>query len=124
MLGTPLSFSIIISKDKSHLYQSFSNDAEYLYQTNDAEFNLGKTSLQCGRRNNALKLWTLWKSVSSEGLEKIVNHQFYWANVARLTSKSNPSLIYIVLTIPYLCVSIIRISLLISYVPNFMNMPR
>jgi sulfinoalanine decarboxylase/sulfinoalanine decarboxylase/aspartate 1-decarboxylase len=83
MLGTPLTCSIIVTKDKSNLYKSFSNEAEYLYQTDSDDFNLGKTSLQCGRRNDALKLWTLWKSVGSKGLEKIVNHQFHLAEIAR-----------------------------------------
>nr|WP_321226693.1 aminotransferase class V-fold PLP-dependent enzyme [uncultured Psychroserpens sp.] len=83
MLGTPLGCSIIVTKDKKHLYQSFSNEAEYLYQTNDDDFNLGKTSLQCGRRNDALKLWTLWKSVGNNGLKAIVDHQFNLAQIAR-----------------------------------------
>ncbi|MFT4610887.1 MAG: sulfinoalanine decarboxylase [Glaciecola sp.] len=83
MLGTPLSCSIIVAKDKKHLNQSFSNDAEYLYQTDDDEFNLGKTSLQCGRRNDALKFWTLWKSVGSNGLKTIVDHQFNLAQISR-----------------------------------------
>ncbi len=83
MLGTPLSCSIILAQNKDHLYHSFSNDASYLYQTDHDEFNLGKTSLQCGRRNDALKFWTLWKSVGSEGLEEIVDHQFLLADVAR-----------------------------------------
>jgi sulfinoalanine decarboxylase len=78
-----LTCSIIVTQDKKHLYQSFSSDAEYLYQTADDEFNLGKTSLQCGRRNDALKLWTLWKSVGSKGLEQIVDKQFKMADVAR-----------------------------------------
>ncbi|MBR9846891.1 MAG: PLP-dependent decarboxylase [Algicola sp.] len=90
MLGTPLGCSIIVTKDKKQLYESFSNDADYLYQTDDDAYNLGKTSLQCGRRNDALKLWTLWKSVGNNGLEKIVNHQFYLADVARTYIKANP----------------------------------
>ena len=77
MLGAPLTCSIIVVKDKKHLYQSFSNDAEYLYQTANDDFNLGKTSFQCGRRNDALKIWTLWKSVGSSGLENIVDHTLY-----------------------------------------------
>ena len=83
MLGAPLTCSIIVTQNKKHLYQSFSNEADYLYQTADDDYNLGKTSLQCGRRNDALKIWTLWKSVGSKGLENIVDHQFYLADVAR-----------------------------------------
>ncbi|MEL7531725.1 MAG: aminotransferase class V-fold PLP-dependent enzyme [Bacteroidota bacterium] len=89
MIGTPLSCSIIVVKDKKHLYDSFSNDANYLYQTDHDEFNLGKTSLQCGRRNDALKFWTLWKSVGTSGLEKIVDHQFALADTARDYVRSN-----------------------------------
>jgi len=90
MLGAPLTCSMIVTQDKKHLYQSFSNDAEYLYQTADDDFNLGKTSLQCGRRNEALKIWTLWKSVGRKGLENIVNRQFYLADVARNYIKQHP----------------------------------
>lgn len=89
MIGTPLTCSLIFVKDKKHLYDSFSNDAEYLYQTDHDEFNLGKTSLQCGRRNDALKFWTLWKSVGTKGLEKIVDQQFILADVARDYIRSN-----------------------------------
>lgn len=92
MLGVPLSCSVLLVKDKKDLLVSFSNDASYLYQT-DAEqddFNLGKTSLQCGRRNDALKLWTLWKSVGRKGLGDIVNHQFYLADITRAYVRSRP----------------------------------
>ena len=83
MLGTPLSCSVIVIKDKKYLNHSLSNEAEYLYQTDGDDFNLGKTSLQCGRRNDALKFWTLWKSVGKKGLEQIVNKQFRLAQIAR-----------------------------------------
>lgn len=89
MIGTPLTCSLIFVKDKKHLYDSFSNDAEYLYQTDHDEFNLGKTSLQCGRRNDALKFWTIWKSVGTKGLEKIVDQQFILADVARDYIRNN-----------------------------------
>ena len=83
MLGTPLTCSIIVVKDKNHLYQSFSNEASYLYQTHFDDFNPGKISLQCGRRNDALKLWTLWKQVGTRGLADMVEHQFHLGQVAR-----------------------------------------
>lgn|SRR5690554_1577086 len=89
MLGTPLSCSIILAKDKKHLNDSFSSDASYLYQTDGDDYNLGKTSLQCGRRNDALKLWTLWKSIGTEGLAKLVENQFYLADVAREYIRNN-----------------------------------
>ncbi|MEC7646605.1 MAG: aminotransferase class V-fold PLP-dependent enzyme [Bacteroidota bacterium] len=79
-LGTPLSTSIFVVQDKKLLYNSFSNEATYLYQTHCDKFNLGHTSFECGRRNNALKLWAMWKAIGTKGLSKIINHQFELAN--------------------------------------------
>ncbi len=89
MLGTPMTCSIIMVNDQKHLYNSFSNSAKYLYQTDHDDYNLGKTSFQCGRRNDSLKLWTLWKSVGTDGLEKIVDTQFELADIARNYINSN-----------------------------------
>ena len=90
MIGTPLTCSILVTQDKKHLYDSLSVEADYLYQTDGDDFNLGKTSLQCGRRNNALKFWTLWKSVGTKGLETIVDNQFMLADVARDYVRNHP----------------------------------
>jgi sulfinoalanine decarboxylase/sulfinoalanine decarboxylase/aspartate 1-decarboxylase len=90
MLGTPMTCSIILVNDKKQLHDSFSNEADYLYQTDGDDFNLGKTSFQCGRRNDALKFWTLWKSVGKNGLEQIIDQQFELADVAREYIRSNP----------------------------------
>ncbi len=89
MLGTPMTCSIILVKDKKQLHDSFSNEADYLYQTDGDDFNLGKTSFQCGRRNDALKFWTLWKSVGTTGLKNIVHQQFDLADVARDYVRNN-----------------------------------
>ena len=83
MLGTPLSCSIIITQDRQHLYDSLSNDASYLYQTDSDDYNLGKTSIQCGRRNDALKIWSLWKAIGTSDLATMAEHQFELADTAR-----------------------------------------
>ena len=90
-LGAPISTSLLVVKDKNDLYNSFNNSASYLYQTHDSDFNLGQTSFECGRRNNALKLWTMWKAIGSKGIAKIINHEFKLANFARnyVISNSN-----------------------------------
>ncbi|MCT4697768.1 pyridoxal phosphate-dependent decarboxylase family protein [Tenacibaculum haliotis] len=89
MIGTPMTCSIILVNDKKQLHDSFSNEADYLYQTDGDDFNLGKTSFQCGRRNDALKFWTLWKSVGTFGLRKIVEQQFDLAKIALNYIKNN-----------------------------------
>ena len=91
MINTPLTCSLIVVKDKKHLYDSFSNDAKYLYQTDGDEFNLGKTSLQCGRRNDALKFWSVWKQIGTKGLGERVDKQFRLADEARAYIRSNPN---------------------------------
>ena len=82
-LGTPLSTSILVVNDVKCLEKSFSNKASYLYQTHDDDYNLGQMSFECGRRNNALKLWTMWKSIGTIGISKIINHEFDLADFAR-----------------------------------------
>jgi len=89
-LGAPISTSILTVKDKKHLYESFDSSADYLYQTHDQEFNLGHTSFECGRRNNALKFWTLWKSIGRIGIEKIIDKEFKLADIARNYVERNP----------------------------------
>lgn len=91
MLSTPLSCSIIVVKEKQRLYDTFANTASYLYQTAEDEYNPGKISMQCGRRNDTLKFWTLWKSVGTNGLEDIVDHQFDLAQKARDYCADNPN---------------------------------
>jgi sulfinoalanine decarboxylase len=88
-LGAPLSTSTLVVKDKHDLYNSFNNDATYLYQTHDEDFNLGQTSFECGRRNNALKFWTMWKAIGTNGIAKIVEHEFSLSDTARKYVNSN-----------------------------------
>lgn len=90
MLGTPITCSIIITPHKKCLYDSFSNEASYLYQADGDDINPGKISLQCGRRNDALKFWTMWKSMGTSGLGKLVDHEYHLADVAREYIRSNP----------------------------------
>ncbi|HIO92267.1 MAG TPA: aminotransferase class V-fold PLP-dependent enzyme [Leucothrix mucor] len=90
MLGVPLSSSMIFARNKKYLYQSFSNDADYLYQGHSDDYNLGKMSLQCGRRNDALKFWTLWKSIGTKGLEEVVDYQFEQSKIAHDYIENHP----------------------------------
>ncbi len=90
MLSTPLACSIIVTKHKKCLYESFSNEASYLYQTADDEYNPGKISMQCGRRNDTLKFWTLWKSIGTKGIGEMVDHEFDLAQKARDYVADNP----------------------------------
>ena len=37
-------------------------------------------SFECGRRNNALKFWTLWKYNGTDGISKMVDHNYSLAD--------------------------------------------
>ena len=78
-----------MTKDKEDLYNSFSNKAEYLYQTDNNDYNLGQTSFECGRRNNALKFWTLWKSVGTNGIGEMVEKNYNFSDIARNYIRNN-----------------------------------
>jgi sulfinoalanine decarboxylase len=90
LLMTPLTCTVFLTPHKEQMYESFANDADYLYQTDEDSFNLGKTSIQCGRRNDALKLWTMWKSVGTSGMEQIIDRQFELADYAREYVRNHP----------------------------------
>ncbi len=89
-LGTPLSCSVFLTKHKQQLVSSFSQDASYLYQGDSDDYNLGKTSIQCGRRNDAFKFWALWKSVGTKGLEAIIDQLYNLADIARDYVNNHP----------------------------------
>ena len=69
LLGVPLSCSAILVRERGQLFDSLSEQASYLFQ-NDSEYDLGEISLQCGRRNDALKLWAAWQTPRRPGLRQ------------------------------------------------------
>ncbi|MEO1653072.1 MAG: pyridoxal-dependent decarboxylase, partial [Bacteroidota bacterium] len=76
MMGVPLTASaILFNKDPQMLRRHFSEKADYLFQGED-DFNPGEYSLQCGRRNDGLKIWAAWKYLGDEGYEARVNQQY------------------------------------------------
>ena len=81
MMNVPLTASIILFNHENILRRNFSEKAEYLFQGED-DFNPGDSSFQCGRRNDALKVWAAWKYLGDEGYEKRVNRQYELAQYA------------------------------------------
>ena len=84
MMGMPLMCTAALFKDSSILKKINTVDGtDYLFH-DDANniINLGKHSLQCGRRTDALKLWLSWKYLGNSGFEKNINHIFEMAQYA------------------------------------------
>ena len=69
MMGIPLICSAFIVKDADILRAvcSTGQTAHYLYHDTGADVDLGRFSLQCGRRNDALKLWLAWREIGDAG---------------------------------------------------------
>ena len=70
-LHVPLQCSAFITRHERILQDMLSMRAPYLFQQDkvayDKSLDTGDMSLQCGRLNDALKIWLMWKkSVSSK----------------------------------------------------------
>jgi sulfinoalanine decarboxylase/sulfinoalanine decarboxylase/aspartate 1-decarboxylase len=90
MMGVPLSASAILLKQKGLLYKHFSMKSDYLYQIGEDEWNPGLSSLQCGRRNDAFKVWAAWKYYGKHGYEERTEKQFALAKYATQIIKNSP----------------------------------
>lgn len=61
------------------LEQCHSANASYLFQQDkfyDVSYDTGDKSIQCGRKNDVLKLWIMWKNKGDEGFERDIDNQF------------------------------------------------
>ena len=61
MMNIPLLAAVLLVKDPTILYKNFHEDADYLFQMDNDDLNPGNKSIQCGRRNDAFKVWTALK---------------------------------------------------------------
>ena len=92
LLGVPLSCSAILVREKGALFQSLSEQASYLFQNDNDEYDLGQISLQCGRRNDALKLWAAWQHHGDAGFCARIDHIFGLTRYAESVIKEDPDL--------------------------------
>ncbi|MCB1049295.1 MAG: hypothetical protein KDC71_01760 [Acidobacteria bacterium] len=63
-MHTPLTCSVLLVPDLNILKATFSHQADYLFhpQESDELDDLGKYTLLCGKRFDALKIWLLWNT--------------------------------------------------------------
>ena len=69
MMGIPLICSAFLIKNTNILKAvcNHTSYVPYLLHSKAADSDLGRISLQCGRRNDALKLWLAWREIGDEG---------------------------------------------------------
>lgn len=87
MMGVPLTCSVILTRHAGLLAKHLSESATYLFQGDADRFNPGTRSIQCGRRNDLLKLWTAWQHHGDDGYEARIDHVM--ALAAYATAKIN-----------------------------------
>ena len=74
MMGLPLICSVFLTKNKSILRAvcAHGDAAHYLFHEDSKDVDLGRYSLQCGRRNDSLKLWIAWREIGDAGWARMV----------------------------------------------------
>jgi sulfinoalanine decarboxylase/sulfinoalanine decarboxylase/aspartate 1-decarboxylase len=96
MMGVPLSCSVVLVRQSGLLHKHLSEAADYLFQAHDDELNPGTRSLQCGRRNDALKLWAAWQLHGDRGYDERLERLFELARYAtqRIERESDLELVH------------------------------
>ena len=93
-MGVPLTCSVALTRRPGLAQDHFDEQAEYLFQDNlehaDPRLNPGTGSLQCGRRNDALKLWALWQALGDDGFAARLDRQLAAARAAAERIRSDP----------------------------------
>jgi len=92
MMGVPLSCSATLFRRRGLLHKHLNETADYLFQTHDDELNPGTRSLQCGRRNDALKLWAAWQLHGDDGYDRRLRQLFAVARAAADLVEEDPEL--------------------------------
>ncbi len=94
MMGVPLTCSVALTKKPGLFQKHFDESASYLFQQDfgdeHAWLNPGTRSLQCGRRNDALKLWAQWQALGDDGYADRVERQINLARYAAGIVKGDP----------------------------------
>lgn len=93
MMGVPLSCSAILLRRRGLLHRHLDETADYLFQTHTDELNPGTRSLQCGRRNDALKLWAAWQFHGDRGYDARLRRVIELARYAAQRIRNDPRLI-------------------------------
>ncbi len=91
-MGVPLMCSLILTRNPHALQNSLNEAADYLFQTDDPTLNPGTRSIQCGRRNDTLKLWAAWRQLGDEGWSQHIEGQLALCRYAVQRIQAEPRL--------------------------------
>jgi sulfinoalanine decarboxylase/sulfinoalanine decarboxylase/aspartate 1-decarboxylase len=91
-MGIPLTCSVLLTRERHAVRDILNEDADYLYQADDDLLNPGTRSLQCGRRNDAFKLWSAWLHMGDEGWAARIERLLHLARYAAKQVDSDPDM--------------------------------
>ncbi len=94
MLGTGLVSSFFLTPHANALRSSHGGGgADYIFHASDAgSWDLGPSSLQCGRKADGIKVWFAWRALGDNGLENYVDTLFTNAQTAATLIKQTAGL--------------------------------
>ncbi|NET35517.1 MAG: aminotransferase class V-fold PLP-dependent enzyme [Cyanothece sp. SIO1E1] len=94
MMGMTLMCSVLLVKQRGTMLNTFStHGTDYLFHAEEADpLDLGHSTMHCGRRVDALKLWLTWKHLGDDGWEARINHYFNLAAHAEAIIQAHESL--------------------------------
>jgi glutamate/tyrosine decarboxylase-like PLP-dependent enzyme len=94
MMGVSLVCSAFLIKRPEILRKicSHGNVAHYLFLGEAEDVDLGRTSLQCGRRNDALKLFLTWREKGDAGWSRLVENYVELADYLQSLVEENENL--------------------------------
>lgn len=89
LMGVPLTCSALLTRRAGVCTEHLDEPATYLFQ-DDALLDPGRGSLQCARRNDALKLWLAWKHHGDAGFARRIDTLFALARHAATRIDADP----------------------------------
>jgi glutamate/tyrosine decarboxylase-like PLP-dependent enzyme len=93
LMNIPLICSALLVREKGRLQANITDiNTDYIYHDIDQVEDLGKKSIQCGRRVDAVKLWFAWKYYGKDGYKKRIDRLIELAKYAEKFVISHPSL--------------------------------
>jgi glutamate/tyrosine decarboxylase-like PLP-dependent enzyme len=83
LMNIPLVSSVLLVKKKGTLHFNLTDiNTDYIFHNNNDTEDLGKKSVQCGRRVDAVKLWFAWKFYGKKGYEERMENLWSLASYA------------------------------------------
>ncbi|MEL6813975.1 MAG: aminotransferase class V-fold PLP-dependent enzyme [Cyanobacteria bacterium J06598_3] len=94
MMGMTLICSMLLVKQRGAMMSTFSTQGtEYIFHDDDDDpTDLGPSTLHCGRRVDAVKLWLAWQHLGDRGWQQQIDRYFTLAAEAEALIKAHDSL--------------------------------